>query len=77
MIPWHFAFISQQTDLYGIFVPVSSEAMNTEEWNQHEKDSPFKNQTVDDMQDDMFNEIFEKATEVMFILSLALCVLLL
>lgn len=56
---------SQQTDLFGIFVSAPSEAMNMDEWNQHEKDSPFK--TANDVQDDVFNEILEKATEVMFI----------
>lgn len=39
--------------------------MNVDEWNQHEKDSPLK--TANDIQDDVFNEILEKATEVMFI----------
>ncbi|XP_031371480.1 TIMELESS-interacting protein isoform X2 [Punica granatum] len=44
-------------------IPNNDQATNMEEPNQHDKDSPFENHTVDDMQEGIFNEIFEQAIE--------------
>ncbi|KAK4775025.1 hypothetical protein SAY86_009960 [Trapa natans] len=41
----------------------NDQAMDMDQWNEHEKDSPSKNRTDDNIQDNLFNEIFEKAME--------------